>query len=139
MNITVVGLWHLGSVTAACCARHFQVAGLDFDAGTIAQLSAGKAPILEPGLNELICSGLASKQLSFSANPASACADADILWLTDLVSHPDIRIHPHDQIFGSPLLVGDLLYLNSSNGVDNTNKVIRSPDAPSLVVLDKRT
>ena len=31
MNITVLGLWHLGSVTAACRARHFQVTGLDAD------------------------------------------------------------------------------------------------------------
>lgn len=82
MNITVLGLWHLGSVTAACCARHFKVTGLDFDAQNIASLQQGKAPLLEPGLNELIAAGLAAGSLSFTTDPGTACANADILWLT---------------------------------------------------------
>ncbi len=81
MNVTVLGLWHLGSVTAACCAKHFEVVGLDFDAATVSQLNAGQAPLLEPGLNELIASGLASKQLSFTTDPKIACAKVDVLWL----------------------------------------------------------
>ena len=82
MNLTVLGLWHLGCVTAACCARHFQVIGLDFDAANIARLNQGQAPLLEPGLNELLAAGLAAKKLSFSDDPATACAQADVLWLT---------------------------------------------------------
>src|SRR5436309_2375701 len=81
MNLTVVGLWHLGCVTAACCARHFQVTGLDFEPKNIAQLKAGQAPIFEPGLNELIASGLANRTLAFTDDPKAACANADILWL----------------------------------------------------------
>ena len=81
MHITVQGLWHLGSVTAACCARHFRVTGLDFDAGTVANLNKGKAPISEPGLNELMSAGLASKKLDSTTDPKVACASADILWL----------------------------------------------------------
>ena len=63
--------------------------------------------------------------------------DADILWVTDL--RTDVAIWPHDAAYGSPLLDGDFLYINSNNGVDNTHKVIRRPDAPSLIVLDKKT
>src|SRR5688572_7998571 len=63
--------------------------------------------------------------------------DADIVWLTDLVAQAGIRTH--DQVHGSILVHGDLLYVNSCNGKDNTHRVIRTPDAPSLVVLDKRT
>ena len=63
--------------------------------------------------------------------------DADILWLCDLVE--EAGIHTHDQVHGSILIDGDLLYVNSCNGVDNTHRKIRWPDAPSLVVLDKRT
>ncbi|MGB8370032.1 MAG: UDP-glucose dehydrogenase family protein [Limisphaerales bacterium] len=81
MNVTVLGLWHLGCVTAACCARHFQVVGLDFDAANIARLNQGQAPLSEPGLNELLAAGLASKKLSFTADPKIACATADVLWL----------------------------------------------------------
>ena len=82
MNITVLGLWHLGSVTAACCAKHFSVVGLDFDAANVASLNAGQAPLLEPGLNELIVTGLAGKKLCFTTDPKIACQNADILWVT---------------------------------------------------------
>jgi UDPglucose 6-dehydrogenase len=82
MKIVVLGLWHLGSVTAACCAKHFYVVGLDFDATNIAKLNSGQAPLLEPGLNELITAGLASKKLSFTTDAKIACENSDILWLT---------------------------------------------------------
>ena len=82
MNICVLGLWHLGSVTAACCAKHFPVIGLDFDATNIAKLNSGHAPLLEPGLDELISAGLAAKKLSFTSDATIACENTDILWLT---------------------------------------------------------
>jgi UDPglucose 6-dehydrogenase len=82
MKIVVQGLWHLGSVTAACCAKHFSVIGLDFDEANIAKLNSGEAPLLEPGLNELIAAGLAAKKLSFTTDAKTACANAEILWLT---------------------------------------------------------
>ena len=82
MKITVLGLWHLGSVTAACCARHFSVVGLDFDEENIERLTEGLAPLAEPGLNELITAGLAEKRLTFTTDPKAACGHADVLWLT---------------------------------------------------------
>jgi len=63
--------------------------------------------------------------------------DADILWLFDLTK--GAGIWSHDAAHSSILIRGDYLYLNSGTGVDNTHKRIRTPDAPSLVVLDKRT
>jgi outer membrane protein assembly factor BamB len=65
--------------------------------------------------------------------------DADILWKFDLKEDPAVGIWPHDAAHSSPLILGDHLYLNTGNGVDNTHKVIRRPEAPSLVVIDKRT
>jgi UDPglucose 6-dehydrogenase len=82
MKLCILGLWHLGSVTAACCAKHFTVAGLDFDAANVARLNAGQAPLLEPGLNELLRAGLDRQALSFTTDPQAACAQADVLWLT---------------------------------------------------------
>jgi outer membrane protein assembly factor BamB len=64
-------------------------------------------------------------------------ADADIVWLCDLRAEAGIRTH--DQVHGSILIDGDLLYVNSCNGVDSTHRKIQTPDAPSLVVLNKRT
>ena len=63
--------------------------------------------------------------------------DADVLWLFDLTT--GAGIWSHDAAHSSILIHGDHLYLNSGTGVDNTHKKIRTPDAPSLVVLDKRT
>lgn len=63
--------------------------------------------------------------------------DADIIWLFDMKSQAGI--YPHDGAHASILLDGRFLYLNSGNGVDNTHRVIRCPDAPSLIVLDKET
>jgi outer membrane protein assembly factor BamB len=48
-------------------------------------------------------------------------------------------IRQHDSAHGSILVHGRYLYVNTSNGVDDSHKKINSPDAPSLIVLDKET
>jgi len=58
-----------------------------------------------------------------------------ILWRFNLTTRAGIW--SHDAAHSSILIHGDYLYLNSGTGVDNTHKKIRTPDAPSLVVLDK--
>ena len=81
MTVTVLGLWHLGCVTAACCAERFAVRGLDFDTETVAKLNEGHPPISEPGLEELIRAGLSKGSLSFSGEVESVCAATDLLWV----------------------------------------------------------
>ncbi len=63
--------------------------------------------------------------------------DADIVWKFDLTA--GAGIWSHDGSHSSILIHGDHLYLNSGTGVDNTHRKIRTPNAPGLVVLDKRT
>jgi len=63
--------------------------------------------------------------------------DADILWLFDLT--PGAGIWAHDSPSSSILIHGPHLYLNTSTGVDNSHRKVRTPEAPSLVVLDKET
>ena len=63
--------------------------------------------------------------------------DADIIWKFDLTT--GAGIWSHDGSHSSILIHGDHLYLNSGTGVDNTHRKIRTPNAPGLVVLDKRT
>lgn len=83
MNVTVYGLWHLGCVTAACVAgAGHRVAGLDLDGQVVADLKAGKPPLHEPGLSELIGAESAAGRLSFSSDPAEALRGADVLWVT---------------------------------------------------------
>jgi len=66
--------------------------------------------------------------------------DADIIWLYALVAGSGV--HPHDAAHSSILIHGRHLYVNSGNGVnhqDHTKTFIPSPDAPSLIVMDKET
>ena len=80
MKITILGLWHLGCVTAACMARHHRVTGLDFDEPVLARLKDGIAPLHEPGLNELLTEGLESGELNFSSTITEA-KDSEIVWV----------------------------------------------------------
>ncbi len=82
MNLVVLGLWHLGCVTAACCAEHFSVTGLDFDDALIESLRDAKAPLFEPGLDDLLRVGIDAGRLRFTTDPAdSALRAADVLWV----------------------------------------------------------
>lgn len=90
MKIVVLGLWHLGCVTAACAAQYSEVVGIDFDADVVADLAEGKAPIQEPGLDDLLKKGIGSGSLRFTTDPSDACAAADVLWLAyDTPVDPD--------------------------------------------------
>jgi UDPglucose 6-dehydrogenase len=81
MNVGVLGLGHLGSVTAACLAKlGHRVVGVDFDGARVANLSKGIAPIFEPGLEELIGRGLSSGNLRF-AGAVNDAKDIDVLWV----------------------------------------------------------
>jgi len=63
--------------------------------------------------------------------------DADILWLLDMPRQ--LHAEPHNAANGSPMLVGDHLYVCTSNGVEWTHKFVVHPEAPSLIVVDKQT
>jgi outer membrane protein assembly factor BamB len=64
-------------------------------------------------------------------------ADGDIIWRYDL--RDELGIFPHEMAAGAVLVVGDRLYLATSNGVDWTDKHIPAPNAPALICLDKKT
>lgn len=80
MKVCVQGLWHLGSVIAAGVASWgHRVVGLDFDPERVASLSQGIAPVLEPGLEDLLRGGRGT--LSFSASAPEATRDVEVLWV----------------------------------------------------------
>jgi UDPglucose 6-dehydrogenase len=83
MKICVLGLWHLGSVTAAGLAvLGHQVVGVDFDETRIENLRKGIAPIFEPDLDVLINREISSGNLRFSWDLSDAIKDIDVLWIT---------------------------------------------------------
>ena len=80
--IAVVGLWHLGAVTAACLAEAgFEVVGLDQDAAVVAELSQGRPPIAEPGLAELTREQIDAGRLRFTTD-RDALREARLAWVT---------------------------------------------------------
>jgi UDPglucose 6-dehydrogenase len=82
-TVCVYGLWHLGSVTAACLASAgVHVVGLDPDPSVVTALARGEPPVAEPGLPELIQEGLSSGRLEFESDPGIALPDASIVWVT---------------------------------------------------------
>src|SRR5947209_5012040 len=83
MKVCVVGLWHLGAVTAACLASGgHQVIGVDADRSVIEKARAGEPPIFEPGLQELVRTGLANGGISFTSDARTALAGAEVAWIT---------------------------------------------------------
>lgn len=63
--------------------------------------------------------------------------DADILWEYDMIK--ELNVFPHNMSACSPLLVGDILFIVTANGVDEGHINIPSPEAPSFIALDKKT
>ena len=63
--------------------------------------------------------------------------DADIVWRFDL--RHQLGVVPRHMTSSSVLIVGDRLYVNTSNGTDWTAKHVPAPNAPALICLDKKT
>jgi len=81
-RICVIGLWHQGIVGAACLADFgYGVIAADHDAKKIAALKHGKAPIYEPGLDDLIERNLSLGRLTFTDDVAGAVRGMRDVWL----------------------------------------------------------
>jgi UDPglucose 6-dehydrogenase len=73
MKLSVIGCGYLGAVHAAAMASiGHEVVGIDVDQRKIEALSKGEAPFFEPGLQEILSEGIASGNLSFTTDMASA-------------------------------------------------------------------
>jgi outer membrane protein assembly factor BamB len=63
--------------------------------------------------------------------------DADIIWRLDMIK--ELNVFPHNLADCSPLVVGDRIFVITSNGVDEGHINIPCPRAPSFIAVDKRT
>ena len=83
MKVCVLGLWHLGSVTAACLASvGHEVTGLDSNSEIVEKLQKAEPPVSEPGLDGLIREGINAGQLRFTSDAKIAISSAEVLWVT---------------------------------------------------------
>ncbi len=82
MNITVFGIGYVGAVVAGCMsAAGHHVVAVDVNPAKVATLNAGRSPLAEPGLAELIASGVAEGRLRATADSDAAFAHGEILFV----------------------------------------------------------
>ncbi len=63
--------------------------------------------------------------------------EADVLWSFDMMK--ELGISQHNMCSCSVIAAGDVLFVNTSNGVDVEHNYIPAPDAPSFFAMDKNT
>jgi len=63
--------------------------------------------------------------------------DGDIVWILDMFD--ELEVFPHNLATSSPVGFGDVVYVATSNGVDEGHLNIPVPDAPDLIAVDKNT
>jgi outer membrane protein assembly factor BamB len=63
--------------------------------------------------------------------------DGDILWKFDMME--EVGSFPHNMSNSSPVVFGDLIYVSTSNGQDESHVNVPSPKAPAIVALNKTT
>ncbi len=63
--------------------------------------------------------------------------DAKFIWEYDMMK--ELNVFPHNMSACSPLIVGDIMFVITANGVDEGHINIPSPEAPSFIALDKKS
>jgi outer membrane protein assembly factor BamB len=61
--------------------------------------------------------------------------DADVIWSFDMME--EVGTYPHNLANSSPVIWGDLLYVSTSNGQDESHVHVPSPRAPAIIALSK--
>ena len=82
MNIAMIGTGYVGLVTGACFAEFaVKVTCVDKDKKKIAQLSQGKVPIYEPGLEEIVRRNMGNGFLRFSSDIDEAVRNSLVIFI----------------------------------------------------------
>lgn len=82
MEVCVVGTGYVGLVTGTCLAYLGRsVVCVDIDERKIQMLREGKSPIYEPGLDQLITTGIQRGNLRFSTDLASAVKESEVIFI----------------------------------------------------------
>jgi outer membrane protein assembly factor BamB len=61
--------------------------------------------------------------------------DADAIWSFDMME--EVGTYPHNLANSSPVILGDLIYISTSNGQDESHVNIPSPKAPAIIAVSK--
>src|SRR5207244_203783 len=90
MKVTVIGAGYVGCVSAACLAKlGHHVRLVDTDATKVSSVAAGRSPVLEPGLAELIGAMVAAGRLRTSLPADDTLTSAELAVVC--VSTPSLK------------------------------------------------
>jgi UDPglucose 6-dehydrogenase len=93
-DVCVVGLWHLGCVYAACLAKlGYRVTGIDEDETVVSSLRKGRAPLYEPGLDDLISEEIAAGNMKFESDVKTGVREARFVIIAF-----DTPLDEHDRV-----------------------------------------
>ena len=82
MHVTMIGTGYVGLVSGACFSEFgHTVTCVDKDARKIEALQAGRIPIFEPGLEELVATNVAAGRLTFTTELQGPVAAADAVFI----------------------------------------------------------
>ena len=82
MRIAMIGTGYVGLVSGACFSEFgHHVACVDKDKSKIEALKAGRMPIYEPGLEEVVADNVKAGRLSFTDDLTSSVAAADAVFI----------------------------------------------------------
>lgn len=82
MKVVVFGLGYVGTVTTACLAAPDRnIVGVDPDDMKVELIRAGRSPVVEPGLDELLATAVAKGWVEATTSSAEALAGADVALL----------------------------------------------------------
>lgn len=63
--------------------------------------------------------------------------EADLVWSLDMMQQ--LNVQQHNMASCSVTAWGDILFVSTSNGVDESEKAVPAPEAPSFLALNKHT
>ncbi|HEX6230475.1 MAG TPA: nucleotide sugar dehydrogenase [Actinomycetota bacterium] len=78
-RISVFGLGYVGAVSAAALARNgHRIVGVDPNLTKVEMIGAGKSPVIEAGLDDLIAEGVSSGRIRATTNAEDAVSDTSV-------------------------------------------------------------
>jgi len=103
MNVGVLGLGYVGTVTAACLAKlEHTVIGVDIDAGKVNAIREGEVLFYEPGLDALVWEQVQANHLSAATEIEDiAIADIIIICVGTPVENGDVNLKYLNQALAS--------------------------------------
>jgi len=79
MKISIFGLGYIGSVTGASfAAAGHDVIGVDANPDKVALVNAGRSPVIEPGLDDMLASAVAGGKLRATTDPKEAVRNSEL-------------------------------------------------------------